>query len=244
MLTWEAPEMIFEMPVRTFSPTRAGSPRAGDRARLRPILRTPLRRRGGHLFLDLRGAACRRDRYVRDGRAIGAVPIGRQLRHRIGPRSLAKTRAARSSPRSSRSKLPPGEFRREEFRRDSSTDRFLSPSPSSRGTDWRRGDHAQGSHGSGRSPARSSASRSSTPCAPRTRSTGASTVSSPRARFSTSTPRMVCTPRRSTRVASVPTTTCAASARTRTPRPSSSVARCTRMAGASDGAGFSRVFDQ
>ena len=69
----------------------------------------------------------RPSRPLRSRRTARAVPIGRQLRHRIGPRSLAKTRAARSSPRSSRSKLPPLEFRREEFRRDSSTDRFPLP---------------------------------------------------------------------------------------------------------------------
>ena len=36
-----------------------------------------------------------------------AVPIGRQLRHRVGPRSLAKTRAARVIPALVSKQAPP-----------------------------------------------------------------------------------------------------------------------------------------
>ncbi len=127
MLTWEAPkEMIFEMPVRNFSlPDPRGIP-ARRRSRAAPVLSwTPLSCRGGLFFGTPRRRALR-DRDVRDGR-LAPFRLDANFGIASGPVRSRKPRSSRAFIPALVSKQSPASRRREEFCRDSSTDRFPLP---------------------------------------------------------------------------------------------------------------------
>ena len=191
-------------------------------------MRTPLSCRGG-LFFGTPRCRALRDRDVRDGRL---APFRSDANFGIasGPVRSRKPRSSRACIPALVSKQSPASRRCEEFCRDSSTDRFPLPvtftlaRQTGGAAIMRKGPNLLKLARKEQCLALLNSMRA------KNKINGCVYRVFPSGEVQYLHPKDGVYPRRSTRVASVPTTTCAASARTRTPRPSSSVARCTRMA--------------